>query len=160
MLNHQGARRDKARDLRIAELAQQAEDISIDRFRPDSVTVVEVTADERDLDARIERGGIERDQTALRITSHRKTRLRVLSLAGFRGEPIDGRENFLHFVTDDVPPQLERLTVNPFAMRQVREPSERLIAGPRVLPIDQDGDQHLAAVFRQPAGQLRLRSHA
>ena len=154
MLNHQRAWRDEARDLRIAEFAQQAEDVSIDRLGPDTFAVVKVTADERDIDARIERGGVERDQPAFRIASHGDARLRSLGLAFLGGEPIHGGENFLHFIADDVPAQLERLPVNPFAVRQVREASNRLVARPRVLAINQDGDQHLAALFRETSGEL------
>ena len=71
-------------------------------------------------------------------------------------EPIDHRDNLLHFVTDDVAAHFVGLAVNPFAMRLVGEPTEQEIAGIRVVAVDQHGHDNLTAVFREAAGELRF----
>ena len=63
-------------------------------------------------------------------------------------QKIDGGEHFLHFVADDVPPNLERLPIDEFAMRLV---GIRDVRAPRefVAAADKHRDRHQAIGLRQ-----------
>ena len=139
---------------------QQTKDVAINGLFPDALARGEVTAHQSGINARIERGRVKGNQAAFTVTGDADPSQRLRCLLRYRGvqldEPIDHRDNLLHFVTDDVAAHFVGLAVNPFAMRLVGEPTEQGIAGTRVVAIDQDGHDDLTAVFREAAGELRF----
>ena len=68
ILDDELARGDEAGDLGIAEFAEQAEGIPVDRLFPQVFARAEIAADEGDLEALIERGAVEGEQAALAVT--------------------------------------------------------------------------------------------
>src|ERR1043166_59870 len=98
---------------------QQAKDISIDRFLPEPLAGAEIAADQGRINSRVKRGGVERDQGALRVTGHPNLQgWNSLGGLAFR-EPVHRGQDLLYFVPDDVASQLESLAINPFAMRLI-----------------------------------------
>ena len=69
-------------------------------------------------------------------------------------KPIDRRQNFLHFVADDVPAHFKGRPIQKLAMRLIRRArADRRV---RVGPIDQRRNDHAATALGQPPGELRL----
>src|SRR6185503_16538926 len=66
----QRARRDHACDFRVAKLIEEAKDVAIDRFLPDVAAIVEKSADDSRVNARIERASTKRNETALTPANH------------------------------------------------------------------------------------------
>ena len=149
VLDDERAGRDERGDFRVTEFAEQPEDIAVDRFLPETIAVVEVTADQRGVDAGIQRGGVQRDQSALGVSGHADAR------RGVGREPVHGGQHLLHFVADDMASDLEGLAVDPFTMRLVGEALELRIAGPGVGAIDERGHEHEAAGIGEASGELR-----
>ena len=162
-LDGQVARRDQTRDLRIAEFVKQSEDIAVYRFLPGALPRREVAADQRSVNARVEGRAVKREQTSLGKSRHADHRVLEGPCGGpgfFFREPVDGRQDLLHLVTDDVLPHFIGLPVNPFAVRLVGETLELRVARPGVLAIDEDRHNHLASVFGQASCELRLARQA
>ena len=65
-----GAGSDQGRDFGIPEFPQNTKQIAIDRLGPDLLARVEVTADERSVDAWIGRRRIEGDQPAFAVSGN------------------------------------------------------------------------------------------
>ena len=70
MLYDQSARRNQAGDFGVAEIAEQAKDVPVNRLFPKALARIEIAADERSLNVRIERRAVEREQPALAIAHH------------------------------------------------------------------------------------------
>ena len=81
----------------------------------------------------------------------------MLAVSGFK--EVDGGENFLNLITGDVAAQFVTHAEQELAVRKVgfTYPAE---PRPSRRPIDQGRNDHLAAVLRQPAGELRSRGDA
>ena len=167
MLHNQTAWGNQGGNFRIAKFVQQSEDVPVNRLLPKPLACFEVAADHSGIDARVKSSGVEGNEAAFRIPYDADLRLPcwVLPVASSLGtafslKPIHSRENLLDFVTNNVPAHLESLSVNPFAMRLVSEAVQLCIAGPRIPPIDEHRNKHLASVFSQAAGPLRFRRQA
>ena len=65
----------------------------------------------------------ERDQAAFAPSGHAEAQRREITPADLvlAFEPVQRSQRSLHFITDDVPADLERLPPQPFPMRQVGE---------------------------------------
>ncbi len=81
VLDHQPARGDQRGDLGVAELAQQAPDVAIDRLGPHALARAEIAADQRRVDPRVHGRGIEGDQAALAVAGDADLRLRPRPLS-------------------------------------------------------------------------------
>ena len=99
------------------------------------------------------------DATARRIPSSRAEAHPDVRFPfpGVLDEPIDPRQDFLHFVTDHIPAQYERLAEDPFAMRVMRVKPGDGAAGKLIRAIDQRRHEDLATVLRQPPRVLKIR---
>src|SRR5262249_20865624 len=76
--------------------------------------------------------------------------------AGAAREPVNRRQNFLHFVANDVPAHMKRLTVDPFAVSLISLTEVRM-ARPAVPAVDQDRNQHFESALCQSARGLAFR---
>ena len=76
VLDHQPARGDQRGDLGVAELAQQAPDVAVDRLGPDPLPRAEVAADQGRVDPRVRGRGVEGDQAALAVAGNADLRPR------------------------------------------------------------------------------------
>ena len=74
-------------------------------------------------------------------------------------EPIDGRQDLLHFVADDMPAHHVGLAIDPLAMRLVG-PADVQVARPFVRPIDQYRHYDAEAGVCQTPRELRCRGNA
>ena len=63
------------------------------------------------------------------------------------GEPIDSSEGGLDFVAERVTAKEKGLPENPLAMRDVGRFVDRRVAGQVILPVDENGDEDLAAAL-------------
>ena len=117
---------------------------------------VEVAADQRRVDAQVERGRVEGDEPAFPVTGHGDLGPWTLNFRFFGIEPVHCGEHFLHFIADDVPAEFVGLAVDPFAMRQVGEAFQFLVARPGILAVGERQREHLAPIFGQAAGKLRV----
>src|SRR6185503_20132278 len=115
MLNDEGAWQNERSHFGIAKFAEQSENISINRFGPNLLARIEIAADQRHVDLRTHRSRIERDQPAFGVTAHSNLHVWAMLLT----EPLHRCQHSLHFVTDDMTAHVERLTINPFAMRLI-----------------------------------------
>ena len=91
---------------------------------------------------------------AVRLRRTRPRRSPRLARTRLACEPIDGSQDFLHFVADDVPAHLERRAIKKLAMRLIRPPGSD--GRKRVGPIDERRHDHATAALGQPTGELRL----
>src|SRR5262249_2103611 len=98
VLDHQRPRRDKTGNTANANIAQQAEDVAIDRLLPEVLSRLEVTTDQRRTDAPVDCSAIESDQPTLAVAGHadRKCLCRLVVAA-----PVDESKRLLHLVADD-----------------------------------------------------------
>src|SRR5205807_8192863 len=110
-LDDQRPGRDEARQLGIAELGQVAEHVAVDRLLPQVLARLEVTAHARDGNARIEGGGIQRQQTAFAVADHSEIALDLVHEVE-RAHAVDSGQDLLHLKPDDVPAHFERGTVD------------------------------------------------
>ena len=132
---------DKCGDLGVAEFAQQAEDIAVDRFAPQRLAALEVAADSGGGDTLVERGGVERQQAAFAIAAD----------ADGGVVEVDSSENFLDFDADEVLAEFEGGAVEKFAVRLVGHAhagESRVGTG----AVDECGYQHTAAAPGQARG--------
>ncbi len=83
---------DQAGDFGIPELAEQTENIAIDRLAPKLLAGVEIPADARGADARVDGSGIKRQQSPFAVADDTD---RMAAASGVGAEPIDGGEHFL-----------------------------------------------------------------
>ena len=113
---------------------------------------MEVTTHGRRVYAGIGSGPVQRQQCTLSIADDADGAFCSLL------EPIDGGEDFLHLVADDVPAQFEGCPIDKFAVWLVGhgQPSCARIGGAAV---DQQRHQHAAAIFGQAPGKLGGRGH-
>ncbi len=74
-------------------------------------------------------------------------------------QEVDGGENLLDFVTDDVPPHFKRLPVDEFTMRLIGVRDMRA-AREFVAPADECGNRHQAPRLRQTPGELDRFGHS
>ena len=152
--DHQTSWGDHPGEFGVTELGQQAPDISVDRFFPHGLPLLEVSADERCIDARVERCRIQSQQPTLADSSHADRNPIAKSFAKLFKQ-VDGGQYFLDFVTNDVPAHFKCLAVNELAMRLVRVPHVRT-AGQLVTATDQHGDCHQATLGGKSPCQLHL----
>ena len=155
VLDHQPARGDQRGDLGVAELAEQAPDVAVDRLGPDPLPRAEVAADQGRVDPRVRGRGVEGDQPALAVTGDADLRLRPRPVL----HPVHGGEDLLHLVADDVPAHLVRLAVDPLAVRLVGHRDPR-VPGELDPAADEGRDHDAKAVRRQPPGELGSRRDA
>ena len=154
IFDHERARQDKRGDLCIAEAPQQTPHVAINGLGPDILARIKVAANQHGIDSCVDGCGIECNQAALGITDDAYP-CRFISFL----EPIDCRKHFLHLVAYDVSAHLERLAINPFAIRLIGsfEPGViRIELG----PAHQCRDDKLKPVLSQAAGELLLRLDA
>ncbi len=156
VLDDEGAGGDQGGDFSIAKFLEQAEYVAVDGFLPDTLPGGKVSADEDGLDPCVERRRVEGKQTTFTVAREADLRGRSTGRRGFGLEEIYGGQDLLDFVADDVAAHFEGLPVNPFAMRLVGEAPDPGVAGPRIIPVDQNRYQDLAAVLSQSAGKLSL----
>ena len=83
VFDNQLSRKDQRRDLDITETVQQAPHVSVDGLRPYVFTRIEIPTDQRDVDPRVNRGCVKRDQRSFAVTGDTD---RFLDL----GAPPDG----------------------------------------------------------------------
>src|SRR5215813_5957332 len=146
-------RRDHTGDLSISEFPKQSPHVAIDRLLPQLIPWLEVAADQRGPNARVDRCGVESQQSAFSVAGYSDRQLtdNILLL-----EPIDRSEYFLYLVPDDVPPYLERHSIDPLPVRLVRHPYA-WNTGPGIIPIHQDRNQYFAAGLRKMPPKLCAR---
>ncbi len=123
VLEIQEPRRDHAGDLCVAKLGEQSPNIAVDRFLPDLLSLVEVTADHGRIDAVVECGTVKRQQSAFADSDHRDRQVVVVCVSQF--ELIDGGKNLLNFIADDVSSQFESLAINKLAMSEIGFATDR-----------------------------------
>ena len=70
VFDDQTAWRNERRQFCIAKLAQQPPDVAVDGFGPDGLTRVEVTANQRSVDARVHGSRVKCNQPTLAVTGH------------------------------------------------------------------------------------------
>ncbi len=145
----QSAGRDERSDLGVAELAEQAPDVAVDRFRPDRLSRTEIAAHHCRRDPRIDGRRIERHQSPLAVTRHADLAARRAAT----GEAVHGRQDFLHLVADHVPPHVERLPVNPFAIGLVALAELPVVRG-QLLAADERRQHDFKPAFSQPPRPL------
>src|SRR5439155_26422092 len=122
VFDDQTARRNERREFCIAKLAQQSPDVAVDGFGPDSLTRVEVTANQRSVDARIHGSRVKCNQSTLAVTGHAN----LPFAAALSLEPVHSGQHFLDLVADDVPAHVKRLTVDPLPVGLVRYANLRI----------------------------------
>jgi hypothetical protein len=110
VFDHEGTRQDEPGDFGISEFTEQSPDIAVDGLGPDLFPGIEVTADQRRVDAWINGRGVKGGQATFGVAAHADPGSGVVVAV----EPIHGGEDGLHFVADDVSAQVKRLSVNPF----------------------------------------------
>ena len=138
----------EAGDFGVSELPEEAEEVAVDRFLPQVLTGLKVSGDGRCANAGVYRRGVKCDQPALAV-SEQADRMAVLR------KGVHCRQDFLYFVADDVPAQLVGRPVDKLPVRMVGQ-AHFGGAGMGVAPVDEQGDEDAAAVFRQPPTDLRL----
>ena len=98
------ARRDHCAQLGIAKYLQQSENISGDRLLVHRCcSVIDVSTDHRRLDSRVEGCGIKRQHATFAITHNSQLHFFVRLLR----HNVDGCQNLLEFVANDMPSNLE-----------------------------------------------------
>src|SRR5437867_4038658 len=113
---------------------------------------MEVATDQGDIDAPVNGCGVESQQPAFAIAHYSH----LPFTAGPLTEPVNGRQNFLHFVADDVPAHMKSLAVDPLAVSLVCFTEVR-VPRPTGAAVDQHGDEHFESVLRQSTGELGFR---
>lgn len=108
MLQHQRTRRNETGDLRITEITQQAEDVSLDRLLPNALSWGEVASGIDRVEPLGDGGGMQRQHA--RFPDARDDHRHLLRM---RLEPIHHRQRLLHLVADEMAPELIALAVNP-----------------------------------------------
>jgi hypothetical protein len=154
-LHDQGTGRDHPGQLRVAEFAEQAPDIAVDRLLPEILPRLEIPADQGRADPGIEARGIQGQQSAFAVSRDSDGRGTGEVLVC---EPVDRGEHLLHFVPDDVPAILIGHPVDPLAVGLIGHCGGD--AAPGVAAIDEHGNQHLASALGETARELRGRVNA
>ncbi len=155
VLEPQSPGRKQRGNFRIAELAEQAKNVAVDRLAPHFLARAEIAADHRVGNARVDRPAVQGEHSPFAVAEHADRRMVLLP-----AEPIHRRQHFLHLVADDVPAHLVSHAIDELAVRLIGHPAQLRIAGPGILAVDQHRHQHSAAILGQPARELRFLRHA
>ena len=163
VLQHERTRSDEARDLCIAEVTQQTEDIALDRLLPHAFARGEVTCGVNGVDAFIQSGRMQGQHAAFADASDEHGHLIRLCF-----EPIHHRQRFLHLVADEMATEFVALAVNPLAVRAVRLHAEFVVLAELRIAADQRRNDDFRATAEQKAvhelfrraGSIRQINHA
>jgi len=145
--NDERTRGDHRRQLRVSKLLQQPEHVPIDRLLPHVLPRVEVAAHADGVDPRVQGAGIESQQPAFAPADHPDVALD----AGILAQPSHRSNDLLDLIADQVPPHLERRSVQELAIRE-------LAVGH--VTVDECGHDNHAATFRKPPRELAVRWYA
>jgi hypothetical protein len=107
----ESSRQDEASQLRVAELSQVPEKVSIEGFLREPFAWTKVAADERDREAGLKRSGEEGEQATFAPSGYAYGQP-----VAPPGPDVYGSPRLLHLVADRVTAQREGLPVDPFAM--------------------------------------------
>ena len=112
--------------------------------------VAEIAADADGRDPRVERRGVEGDQSPFAPADHADLRVSRRLLPR---EPVDRREHLLHLVADQVAAQLERRPVEELAVGELRPAVARLDVA-----VDQHRHDHAGNRSRPAGGRTAIRA--
>ena len=149
MLDDEMARQHERGNLGVAEALEQAPDVAVDRLLPDAAAPVEIPADERAVDARVDRRRIEGHQTTFGMAHHANCRRDAVA----RAEAVHRREHLLDFVPNHVASHVERLPVQPLAPGLLALVQLRIARLDQFAP-DHDGNEQFAAAVGEDPGEL------
>ena len=130
-----------------------APDVAVDRLPPSLPGGAKVAAHNGGIDSCVDSGAEERQKATLAVADDSEWLAGPLAV-----EPIDCRQHLLHLVANDVAAQLIGHAINELAMWLIGV-TDSGVARPSILAVDQNRHQNTAAVFRQPAGELRRLRH-
>ena len=110
--DHQGARGNEGGDFGVAKFFEEAEDVAIDGFGVEGFSGLKITGDGGGLDTGVNGCGVKGEEAAFAVAEEADG-----EVVGDKG--IDGGEDFLGFVSDDMATQFISGSVDEFAVRLV-----------------------------------------
>src|SRR5690606_38640273 len=144
MLDDQCSRGNHGGNLGISKFFQQSPDISVQRFAPGFLPVVEISTDQANINALVHRRRIKRKQASFAVSCYS-----YFSFAEIFFKPVYGGHNLSNLKSDDVFSHMVGLSVQSFPVGLLT-----VLSFIKYGPVDQYRDEHLKTVFSQASGKL------